>query len=107
MKRAPSAVLLAVASVALAGSAAATAQGLRESRLFGGEVQVVAYADGDVRICPPYGDTLVYGPPHVPSCATGLRATGVDVTALKTQETGRPERWGYLYLIGRYTQGTF
>jgi hypothetical protein len=81
--------------------------GARHGRLLGGEVQVVAYPHGNVRICTEMFDNLVYGPPRVPICANGIRATGVRIGALKGREKGRPERWGYLYLVGRYTSGVF
>lgn len=77
------------------------------SHLLAGEVQVVAYPHGDVRICPNTTVLLDRGPPRVPSCTDGLLATGVDVSALKTREKGKPARWGFLYLVGRYANGRF
>ncbi len=81
--------------------------GPRAAPLLAGEVQVVAYPHGNVRICTEMFDNLVYGPPRVPFCENGIRATGVRIRALKDREKGKPERWGYLYLVGHYVNGTF
>ena len=75
--------------------------------VLGGEVQVVAYPDGDVRICPNFATALDLGPARPPPCATGLRATGVDTSALTEHAQGHPERWGFLYLVGDYRNGVF
>lgn len=76
-------------------------------RPLAGYVQVVAYPNADVRICPDYAIALDLGPPSVPPCRTGPRAIGVDVSALTTHIGGHPEQWGYLYLVGRYRSGKF
>jgi hypothetical protein len=75
--------------------------------VLGGQVQVVAYSDDNVRICPNYAFAANFGPSHVPPCANGLPATGVDTSALTNQEPGHPERWGSLYLVGDYANGVF
>ena len=106
MKAAPIALLAALAAAAAGcgGSAARAAQG----PLLAGQVQVVAYADGDVRICPPFGIALdLIGPQRPPLCTHGLRAVGVDTNRLSIHPLGRPERWGFLYLTGRYHGGVF
>ncbi len=76
-------------------------------RPLAGYVQVVAFPNADVRICPDYAVALDLGLPSVPPCAHGLRAIGVDVSALTTHIEGHPEEWGYLYLVGRYRSGKF
>ena len=80
---------------------------LPTSRLLAGQVQVVAYADGDVRICPDYAIALDLGPARPPNCRNDLRAVGVRVDALPSHSTKPRERWGYVYLVGRYRGGTF
>jgi hypothetical protein len=69
------------------------------------QVQVVAYPDGNVRICPPYVDGGVVGPPAAPNCHGGLRATGVRVASLGNHLKG--VSWGYVHLVGVYRDGTF
>lgn len=72
-----------------------------------GEVLLVAYPHGDVRICGVQAQALDLGPPRPPACRNGLRAVGVDVAALTGSAKGKPERWGSLYLVGTYRNGTF
>jgi hypothetical protein len=69
------------------------------------QVQVVAYPDGTVLICPPYIDDGVYGPPTAPSCRGGLKAEGIQVDGLHDHLKG--VRWGRLHLLGVYRDGTF
>jgi hypothetical protein len=122
MKRALAAVILGAAVVTVAGCGGTTkivsppaeivspppiVRAADRGPELAGEVQVVAYPRGKVRICTTMFSDLVYGPPQVPSCQRGLRVTGVDVSALKSREKGKPERWGYVYLVGRYANGTF
>ena len=71
------------------------------------QVQVVANASSNVRICPAYGNGLVAGSPQVPFCGNGLRAVGVDTSALHSHVAGQPERWGLLHLAGVYRDDTF
>lgn len=78
-----------------------------QAELSAAQMQVVEYSGDDVRICPPYANGLVAGPPQIPPCSTGLRAVGVDTSALTTHIAGHPERWGLLHLAGVYTDGTF
>lgn len=75
--------------------------------VLGGQVQVVAYTRTDVRICPDYGIATVLGPARVPPCAHGLRALGVDTSALTNHVEGHRARWGFLYLVGDYRDGVF
>lgn len=118
MSRTLTLVLLATAAAAATGRGSAAkvvhSRFFIEQRLvavrqplLAGEVQVVAYSSSGVRICPPYADPLVYRPPRVPACKSGLPVTGVDVSALDRQEKGKPARWSYLYLVGRYAHGAF
>lgn len=75
--------------------------------VLGGQVQVVAYPGGDVRICPNFGIATDFGAAQPPPCANGLRAVGVDTSALTEHAQGHPERWGFLYLVGDYRNGVF
>lgn len=77
--------------------------------LLGGQVQVVAYSDRNVHICPNFGIAADYVGPsrNPPLCANGPRAVGVDTGALTNHVHGHPERWGFLYLVGDYRNGVF
>lgn len=70
--------------------------------LLGAEVLVVAYPNGKVRICGVQTSDLMFGPP---GCPDGPRAVGVRVDALTSRSP--TERWGYVYLVGIYRNGTF
>ena len=70
--------------------------------LLGAQVLVVAYPNGKVRICGVQTSDLMFGPP---ACPTGPRALGVRIDALHSRSS--TERWGYLYLVGVYRNGTF
>ncbi len=83
------------------------ATGSTQAELSGAQVQVVEYSSDDVRICPPYAVATSAGPPSVPDCQAGLRAVGVDTSALMTHIAGHPERWDLLHLAGVYSNGTF
>jgi hypothetical protein len=101
---------LALALVLAAGGfAAAHARGASKTApLLGGWVQVVAYSDSDVRICPDYAIAVAPragGPPSF--CSTGLPAAGVQTDALPYHSTNPDESWGFLYLTGTYDSGTF
>src|SRR3954471_13416311 len=65
------------------------------------QVQVVAFPNGEVRICPGASD-LMFGQP---ACPFGPRVVGVRVEALPNHSSG--ERWGNLRLLGDYHDGTF
>lgn len=117
MKRLAVAALLAtaIAGAAGCGSAGTAVDSLtRVSHAVGGgpelagQVQVVAYSGRNVRICTSTAilAVLVF-PPRPPACEDGLPVIGVDVAALTSHVTGKPERWGTLYLVGRYANGTF
>ena len=112
------AVLAALAAVAVMTAGCASAEpvgfsGPHISRAVGGgpelagQVQVVAYSSGNVRICTNTFVALSAGPPRVPACTDGLPVVGVDVGALTSTMPGNPARWGSLYLVGRYADGTF
>ena len=105
MKAALSALLAALAAVTAGcgGSASHSAQG----PLLAGQVQVISYPGGDVRICPPFAVAFDLGPAQPPSCANGLRVVGVDTNRLPTPPLGHSERRGFLYLTGRYHGGVF
>jgi hypothetical protein len=85
----------------------ATDRVARAAQLLAGEVQVVAYPHGDVRICPPYALALDSGPMRPPNCRDGLRAVGVDVNELTDHAKKPLESWGYVYLVGVFRHGTF
>ena len=73
-----------------------------------GDVQVVAYSKRNVRICIPYAVAVAaMFPQPMPACQDGLRAIGVDTSMLTSHVAGKPGRWGYVYLVGRYRNGTF
>jgi len=104
MKR-PLILALALAAV---GFVAAHASGAPQAdTLVGGWVQVVAYSDSDVRICPDYAIALAArAAPAPPSyCSTGLPAEGVQTDALPSSDPDK--RWGWVYLTGTYSKGTF
>ena len=111
MRRAPAAMILAAAAIAVAGCGGISATGEPmippgvHGPLFAGQVQVVAYSGGDVRICPEFAIATDLGPPQPPRCADGLRAVGVDTSALTSHAQG--DRWGLLYLMGSYRHGVF
>jgi hypothetical protein len=65
------------------------------------QVQVVAFSNGEVRICPGVSD-LMFGPP---ACPFGPRVVGVKVSALPNHASG--ERWGNVRLIGDFRDSTF
>lgn len=94
-------------SVAQVRSAARVSANATQARLLAAEVEIVAYPGGDVRICGIQGMALDFGPPEPPACRNGLRAIGVDVSRLTSRAKGKPERWGSLYLVGTYRNGTF
>lgn len=96
------ALIAAVAPLSYARGASET------GKLLGGYVQVVAYANGQIRICPDYAIALDLGPAPPPNCSDGLRATGIQTDALPNHASSPAERWGSLYLVGRYhNDGTF
>jgi hypothetical protein len=104
MKRSVVAALV----LAAVGFAAAHASGAsRTSPLLGGWVQVVAYSDSDVRICPDYAILLASSAGAPSFCSTGLPVVGVQTDALTNHSTDPNESWGYLYLTGIYADGTF
>jgi hypothetical protein len=104
MKRALAAAL-ALAAVGLAAAYASAAS--QTGKVLGGYVQVVAYPDGQVRICPYYGVAIGFGSTSPPDCRSGLPAVGVQIAALPNQSSNPAERWGNLYLVGSYADGTF
>jgi gamma-D-glutamyl-L-lysine dipeptidyl-peptidase len=100
-------VALVVASIGVGATAAAASRSVttrQVGRLLGAKVLVVAFPNGLVRICGSQVSDLMFGPP---ACPYGPRAVGVQVDALKQQSSKPAERWGYLYLVGRYRTGTF
>ncbi len=125
MKRALAAVLLGAAVVAVAGCGATTAAVHSQPPMrrtassfahvilryrgpeLAGEVTVVARSRRDVFVCPSVTSDLVYSPGHeAPPCTDGLPAVGVHIGALPRPK-GSSARWGPLYLVGRYVNGTF
>lgn len=95
-------------ALAAVGFAAAHANGAsRADTPLEGWVQVVAYAGGDVRICPAYAIALAAraGSPPPSYCSTGLPAEGVQTDALPSSDPDK--RWGWVYLTGTYDNGTF
>ena len=110
MKAAVGAVLGVVATVVLGcgGSHShASPDPAPRGPLLAGQVQVVRYSSGDVRICPGFATALDFGPAQPPSCASGLRAVGVDASLLSNHARGGTERWGLLYVVGSYRDRVF
>lgn len=110
MKRALGAVLLVTVSVAAAGCVGSSVKGEpgpapSSPLLAAAQVQVAAYPNGQVWICPPYAIATVAGPEAAPNCRGDLRAEGVQVSALHSHLKG--VRWGMLRLVGVYRNGTF
>jgi hypothetical protein len=99
-------LLPAALVLAAFGFVAAHANGASQTgTLLGGWVQVVAYSDADVRICPDYAVAVAARDEPPSYCSTGLPAVGVQTDALTNQSTDA--RWGFLYLTGTYDNGTF
>jgi hypothetical protein len=119
MKRLAAAVILGAATLVVAGCGGSHRHHVNGSSpapvqrkgdlgpVLGGQVQVVAYPSGNVRICPNYAIAYDLGLPRPPLCANGLRAVGVDTSALTNHAQGHPQRWGFLYLVGDYNRGVF
>jgi hypothetical protein len=100
--------LAAAFALAVVGLTAAYASGASQiDQVLGGYVQVVAYADGQVRICPDYAVAAAARSAPPPYCRAGLPAAGIQVAALPNQSSNPAERWGFLYLAGSYQSGTF
>ena len=112
MRPASIALLAAVAAVA-AGCGGSSVKGEpgpappRSQLLSAAQVEVVAYPHDNVRICASDASGDLAYPPQVPRCGDGLRAVGVDTSALHSQVSGKPERWGLLHLVGVYRSSTF
>jgi hypothetical protein len=69
-----------------------------------GQVLVVAISGGVVTICGDQTSDLMFGPP---GCTGGPQAVGLEASALPDHSSRPAERWGYLYLVGRYRSGKF
>jgi hypothetical protein len=101
------ALIALLVTVTAAGAYCACASSAGTGQLLGGYVLVVAYPNGQLRICPDYA-IAVDGKAAPPSlCQDGLPVVGVQVDALSNQSTNPAEEWGNLYLVGRYDNGTF
>jgi hypothetical protein len=107
MTVAPVALLAVVAVVAAgcgsSGEGRPVPSGSSPRLLEAPQVQVVAFPNGEVRICTGASD-LMFGPP---ACPFGPRVVGVRVDALPNHSSSPRERWGNLSLLGVYHDSTF
>lgn len=98
--------VLATATAGCGGSRArmSIAQVAARGPLLAGQVLVVATPSDGARICSTQSSDLMFGPP---GCPGGPRAVGLQTDKLPEHSSSPAERWGYVYLTGRYGHGTF
>jgi hypothetical protein len=109
------AALVAVVSVVAAVAVGCGGSGLHvvgephvkavpKGHLLAGQVLVVELPSGEFRICGNQASDLMFGPP---ACPGGPLAVGIRADELQGHSSKPHERWGYLYLMGSYRDGTF
>lgn len=97
--------LATVVTVGCGGSRAhRTAVTVPRGPLLAGQVLVVATPSHGARICGSQSSDLMFGPP---GCSAGPQAVGLQTDMLQEHSSSPAERWGYLYLVGRFRDGAF